>query len=509
MAAFWLVTALTEPPGPGLDPDAMSYMGAAESVAAHGTYRIPAAPWSSRDSTSVLAHFPPAFPTVIALPVRLGMTPPQSARLIEAAAAFATIVILVLLVRDAAGIAAGIAVAMALFASSAMFEVHLSVLSEPLFLACIALTLRSMARAPDRPLRAGTAAALGALTRYAGAGIVGGVALWQLIPRGEETPPLRTRVGRAAMALLPTLLLQGIWVLRTKRLSGTESIRHFALYGKLEPTLRQGGVTLAAWLLPDPGEEPLAHRPLIALAAGLVVVLLVWMGTRRAWRARRETERTMLAWRLLAACATLIVAYLGFIIVSRLLADPGIPLDQRMLAPFLLLATTMAATAIAVWWRGAAPRSARAITGAALVCWWAASVSVLSGQTSYVLTWGSDFASDQWRRSELLDWARHEGAAYPLYTNWPAAVYFHLHRPAHGLPRRGDARALAAFAGTLAARDGRALVFTVHDAEYAAPDTLRRIPGLRVVATTTDGVVLAPALAAPRRGAAPLPVSRR
>ncbi|HEX5972669.1 MAG TPA: hypothetical protein VFY85_12135, partial [Gemmatimonadaceae bacterium] len=61
--AFALVLAVTDPPGPGLDPDALSYMGAAESLVARGTYRIPTAPWTSADSTSPLAHFPPGFST--------------------------------------------------------------------------------------------------------------------------------------------------------------------------------------------------------------------------------------------------------------------------------------------------------------------------------------------------------------------------------------------------------------------------------------------------------------
>ena len=53
--AFTLVLVVTDPPGPGLDPDAMQYMGAAESLAAQGAYRIPSATWTSGDNTSPLA----------------------------------------------------------------------------------------------------------------------------------------------------------------------------------------------------------------------------------------------------------------------------------------------------------------------------------------------------------------------------------------------------------------------------------------------------------------------
>src|SRR5690349_12158648 len=85
--AFALVLAATDPPGPGLDPDAMQYMGAAESLARQGIYQIPSAPWWSADTVSALAHFPPGLPTALAIPVHFGMTPPQAARLVNALAA--------------------------------------------------------------------------------------------------------------------------------------------------------------------------------------------------------------------------------------------------------------------------------------------------------------------------------------------------------------------------------------------------------------------------------------
>src|SRR5919201_902751 len=97
VAAFALVLVVTEPPGPGLDPDAASYLGAAESLARHGTLRIPLASWASPDTTSPLVHFPPGLPIVVALPVALGMPAVQGARLVNEAAAFVTAAAIVLL----------------------------------------------------------------------------------------------------------------------------------------------------------------------------------------------------------------------------------------------------------------------------------------------------------------------------------------------------------------------------------------------------------------------------
>src|SRR5512140_3445816 len=82
-AVLWV----TRPPGPGLDPDAMSYLGAAESFVSHGTLRIPSGDWDSPDGTSPLAHSPAGFSLAVAAPVALGVPPVQAARGIEAVAA--------------------------------------------------------------------------------------------------------------------------------------------------------------------------------------------------------------------------------------------------------------------------------------------------------------------------------------------------------------------------------------------------------------------------------------
>jgi len=483
--AFALVLVVTDPPGPGLDPDALSYMGAAQSLVAHGTYRIPTAPWSSADSTSPLAHFPPGYSTALAIPMALGMAPPQAARLVDALAAAVTVATLVLVVGTATTMFAGAALGAALIVMPAMATVHLSVLSEPLFLALLALTLAAMVYAPDRPLRAGITAALGAMVRYAGASLVAAVALGAFARR----TPVRERVRRAAIAVLPALVLEGVWVVRTRLASGeSHAIRHFALYGKLGPTLRQGGSTLGDWLVPETDVEwPVPHRGLIALVAAVLLVVLIVLGARAA---RADTRGR--AWRLLRACALLVACYAAMIGVSRLVADPAIPLDERILAPFLLLVTTAAVVAIACWWCATRSRVARAAVGAAFAGWLVTSASVALDDGRFALDNGSDFAGEQWRYSPLLDWARTEGAAHPLYTNWPAAVYFHLHRTSYSLPTPDESGKLAKFVDTVRQRDGRVLVFDAPNADDPVARTMIEQAGLHVVARFADGMALAP-----------------
>jgi len=122
----------------------------------------------------------------------------------------------------------------------------------------------------------------------------------------------------------------------------------------------------------------------------------------------------------------------------------------------------------------------------------AAAASLTRNEARYALDTGSDFAGELWRKSELLQWARTEGARYPLYSNWTAVVYFYLHRPARDVPMLIESRRLGEFVDTLRVRNGRVIEFAVPGIEYATMDSLLHTRGLRVVAELRDGVVLAP-----------------
>jgi hypothetical protein len=508
LVAFALVLDITEPPSPGLDPDALAYLGSGESFALHGEFRTPTAHWPSTDSTSALSHFPPGFATAIAIPVRLGMAPMQGARLVEAAAAFVTVTMLAFLVSEATTALAGILLAAALFAMSAMHEIHVSVLSEPLFLAFVALTLAAMVHRNSTPWLGGLSAALAAMTRYAGLSMIGAVVLWSVARDG--TPAERLR--RGVWALLPAVVLEGLWFVRTKFVATAEPIRKLAFYGEVGRSIRQGATTLASWLVPDADApfdpaDAIPHRGAIAAAAGALLVVIVLTGV---WRARSAREAHLgisgsatvessagTALRLIAAAALLAVCYLGLLVVSRIVADPGIPFDERILAPVIVLATTIAATGLALWWRSTSSELPKIALCGALLGWWSAAASVTWIDARYVMSWGSDFAGDQWRRSELLDWARTEGRAHPLFTNWPVVSYFYLRRPARDVPRLNEADHLGAFADSLRARDGRVLAFDVPGVEYVPMDSLMKVPGLRVVARMRDGAVLAATSARP------------
>ena len=464
----WILSA---PPGPGLDPDAASYLGAAESLARGRGYRIPIADWRSPDSTSALAHFPPGYPTVIAAAIATGATPARAARIVNAAAAFITVAAATALVTSVAGVVAGVALAAALLVMHAVVIVHLSVLSEPLFLACLVCTVVAMERfrcAPNEHARLGAAALAG----------VAAVVLWcAALPAA-----IVVRARRVVVAVLPAGVLFGAWVVRSYLMSGAHSIRAFGTYGEFGDTLAMGFSTLVGWLVPLTADDTLPGRSWIALCLLAALLLVI---ARGALAARRTPAAATLA-----SLATLAICYVAVLVASRLLADPGIPFDERILVPLFLLATIGAAIALRAWWGGAG-RVARGVAAALLIGWFAASFRASEDDVEWLLENGSDFAQAQWTASPVLAWARANAARQPLYSNWPAAIVFHLHRAAHEVPNDSTAVLLRDFADTLRVRGGVIVAFDQPSPDQIGVTALARAPGLRAVARLADGTIFA------------------
>lgn len=469
-AAFVAVLWITRLPGPGLDPDAMSYLGAAESFAASGALRIPAGAWDSPDGTAALGHFPPGFSLALAGPVALGADPIQAGRVLEAASAAAAAGMVVWMALAAGGPAAGALAGVFLFVTPGFALDHLRVLSEPLFLALAALTLLLMWRVPGRPLVHGLVAAGASVVRYAGVSLAGAAALWALSRPGT----LRRRLGSATLALTPTAVVQVAWALRTH--AESENVRTFGIKGGLGTTLHEGWDTLTAWLVPGVG--PPVFRAVLALAVLVVVAAVLRNAARR--------ERTFFAALGLAAAC-----YAGLVLFSRLFADESIPLDERLLSPLFLFASLGVASAAGMLWRDAQP--AVRSTGALVLAVWLAASAWRTGVTVHEAReggWG--YAGVDWRQSDLVRWLRSDGAGYALFTDNPADVWFATGRRSWKLPETLDPDAVAAFGAVLRRRHGVVIGFTEPLEEMARPDELAARLGLGELARFEGGVVWGP-----------------
>jgi len=485
--ACYGVLAVTEPPGPGLDPDTMSYLGAAESLVRHGTLRIPAAHWPSADSTEALGHFPPGFPILIAIPVALGAPPVQSARGIEAAAAFATVALAVWLVGAVAGAGAGALAGAVLLVSPSFAFDHWQVVSEPLCLALLMATLALMTYS-SRPWTYGVAAAAAGLVRYAAVASTGAVALWAYAAGGSR----RERLRRAAVAAAPSVVVQTLWVLRSAAEAG--EVRSFGLRGGLGATFRELTATLGAWLAPSaPGAW---LRGGLAVVVGAVAVAVLVREARPPRLADPEPGAPLRR-RFLAAAALLAGCYAAFVTFSRLFVDATIPFDVRILSPFIVITEVAAAAALAAAW-GRSGLRVRAFAAVAALAWLAGSALATVQAVRDALDGGWGYASDESRTSRLGAWLRAEGAGHAIFSNNTATAWFFTHRPSRDLPGNLDADSLASFGRVLRAERGLLVEFPFDLDAGAPPDSLANRLGLIEMARFPDGAVWAP----PRAGGA-------
>lgn len=496
----------TAAPGPGLDPDAMSYLGAARAFVADGALRVPTAPWSSDSTTEPLSHFPPGYSLALAGPIALGADAVRAARLVQALAAGITVAAFVLALWPFAGAWGAAIGAVSLALVPSVTFVHLSVLSEPLFLMCVMLAWWSFTRRPRSAWLHGLLAAAATMVRYAGLSVAAAAALWAL---RDATASWRDRLRRAAFALAPSLLAMGAWSLTRARAAGqdAEPIRTVAVYGDWGPTLNEGLRTIAHQLAPTNEWEPV---PWLAAGATLVAMAaLVWSTVRASGEVLPDAARDDPRWEAqrtaLAAAGWLALSYVGLVVASRAFADPIIPFDFRITVPLAPLAVAAVTIVAARAWR-VISRPARVFGVLALLGWAAAAVRADRQQVVDVLADGSDFSTSDWRHSPTLAWVRTQDQARVLYTNWPCAVWFHLDRRVRGLPESLHPDSLQRFVARVRDAHGALVAWTIQSSETANTDSIVARTGLVRVATFADGAVYeAPPPSAPPGTLAPAP----
>ncbi|MFI5236015.1 MAG: hypothetical protein ACHQXA_09910, partial [Gemmatimonadales bacterium] len=420
-------------------------------------------------STAALTDYAPGFPIVLAAPIALGAPPVPAARYVQALAAGLTTAIATALLLALIGPGAAYLGALLLIAMPAMTSIHLWVLSEPLFLALLVLTLRAMIQRPARAWEHGLWAAGANLVRFAGVFLIGVVTLWAAAQPGST----RQRVKRAAFAALPGILLQGWWHFEGIAPGGGVSAATFAGLGS---ALREGAATVQEWLVPGVPDGILR----IAIAV-IVIVLLKWTAWK-ALRAKDAPREFFLGLGLFAIC------YLGMLLFARLHVVSDVPFDDRILGPLFVVLTIGVAAIIGFRWPRW-PRWLQAGTGVAIALWAAAALTVDVGQARIARAYGLGYESAEWQRSPVAQWLRTDGAARTIYSTDPAGIWFVVHRPSRLLPSTLDADTLRVFAARFAAHPSALIGFDSPFVTQVPPDSLAARLGFREAARFEHGAV--------------------
>lgn len=407
------------------------------------------------------------------MPVALGIRPTVAARWIEALAAGGTAAIAFELVGILAGAGAAALTVLFLVAMPAMTEIHLWILSEPLFILLVVATLAAMLLAPGRAWLHGLLAFLANLTRYAGVFLVGTVALWHLLRPGSR----RERAIRAATALAPGALLQAWWQLDGVAPGGGISHHVFAGSGA---ALLEGARTIEVWLAP--GVPDGALRIGLALA---LLLFLKWCGWRTLLGAERERRPFFLAILLTAFC------YLGMLLFARLHVVADVPFDDRILGPLLVVLTIGTVPILAWEWQGwGIPLRAlgATIAGAWLVgALWHDVTAVTVARAD-----GLGYESAEWIGSPLSRWLADSAQGRTIYTNDPPGVWAVTGHATRLLPSSLDRDTVRAFAARFGAAPSLIIGYDESFMPTASPDSLAHLLGLAPAARSEHGTAWAP-----------------
>ncbi|HEY6809270.1 MAG TPA: hypothetical protein VI160_10840 [Gemmatimonadales bacterium] len=458
---------ITAAPGPGLEPDSMSYVGAAQSLVRRGALRVPTAYWWEGDSTSALGSFPPGFSLAIAIPAALGVAPVPAARLVIAASAAVTAWALAAAAFEAGALAACLAAVLALFAPGVVNQ-HWIVLSEPLSYALLAVALGLMANRPDKPVRYGLVAAGANLVRYAEVACVVTAVAWAFAQQGGWG----ARIKRAVLAGLPAVVLQGAWLVYAKSVEARTPFAGVGEFHGVTRTVEQGIGRIGAWLVPSP-VLPAWGVPL-AVLLGVAILWLVHQTLRDAAPERAPAQR----W--LAVLLTFMAVYAGTLVFSRTFVGGAIEFDDRILSPLYLCGGAAVGAMLGLEWRKWG-RQGRVATAGAIVAWAAAALVVDVGQVRDMRAEGYGYEGEDWQATDFARWLRTDGGRYEIWSNDPAAVYFLTGRPARLLPMTLAADSVRRFGATFKKRPALLVQFQDAYRESADGAVLARDFGLAKV----------------------------
>lgn len=501
--AIALVVAATRH-GPGISVDSTFYLSAGRNLAdGHGLVAF--------NGTS-LTHFPPGFPVVVAMLVKLGVGAPDAARYANALA-FGTIVVLsyVLLRRH---VRSRVITAMStglIAISPSLLSISAMAWSEPLFVIVTVVLLLTLGNVLDGghgnrlPLVLGSATLvwIGFMVRYAGIALL--VLGTIVILASRFRSGLRRAIVCAAAFGALSMAVPALWMTRNVVL-GADPIGTREQSTRSAMTNTSDAIdTASKFLAPERVPSPWRVLALIALMA--VAGRVIWIVT-----ARSATSPTSVP--ALLPVVGFLVVYCAFVITSASISAVD-PVDDRLLSPLVVPFVVLIA-----WTADHLPDvvrvECRRVVSIAVVAilgvWLLGSLVRTTDLVAVGARDGAGYASSQWQNSPLMAAVARAPERSLVYSNDPFAVYFVTGRqPVYTIPARvagrsgeptGAVRKLV-----LRACEGHVLLAwsirteNLFVSPRLTPSELQRVVVLERITTTKDGILfrIAPKIDGQRR----------
>lgn len=411
--------------GIGVEADSAQYLSAAEHLLRGEGLR---AHWWD-PGAQPFTHFPPGLVFLLAALQWLGLSAEAAAWVLNGASLLALTLVAARLAQRAApeSTHAGLLGGVAILVSRDVLAVHAMVWSEPLFLAlsmgALLATVRAIETDTTRPvIIAGLLAGAAALTRYVAPTTIGACVL-SLAVLGPATMSRRLRRS-ATVAVLATTPLVSIFAWNA-RSAGNAADRQLAYHPITAEQLRIAARTVYYWVIPAGGSPWIELAVLTGVSLGLAWFVIA---LRRS-SAPRSSATMPVASIVLSIFAAGYVAFLG---TSLTFVDAQSTPDDRMLVPLVPVFAVLVAAVIAEGLGRAERRRPAAAFGVLLAV--SALLSVGTWAVRVYRT-GLFYSSPAWRESQLLARVRQLPDGALIYSNHPAAIWYHVGREVVGVPR--------------------------------------------------------------------------
>lgn len=440
------------PQGMGLSDDSIAYIAGARSILAGEGYREA---WLA--SNQPVTHFPPGFSAVLALVGINGLDPLRGTRFVNSLIFGANIFLLGLIGwRMTKSKMAGIILAALFLVNGALFRVHTTAMSEPLYIFFTLAAFLAFSQYSIQQLPAGYSikwliltailTAFAYLTRYAGLALFATVLVSLFI--FHET--WKNRLTNAGIFLAGFLPFVFAWGIRNRLLTDNATNRQLVFHPITEENIQLGLSNFAAFVLPvEAWRRALVNVQNLfsILPAVIFIVLLGWViikGSKKFFKPAVETPE------ILSFIGVLyIFGYLASILASMTLFDASTKFQLRILAPvYVSLLIVLVYFGYWLWHRQ------KVLTILFSFFIFSLSLYGFSDTLIQLRKGGQGYASFQWFDSQAMDFLDQLPDGVRIYSNQVGPVYLYTERPGYvlpdlvdpvtGLPREGYDEGVAA-----------------------------------------------------------------
>jgi 4-amino-4-deoxy-L-arabinose transferase-like glycosyltransferase len=424
------------PEGLGLSDDSIGYIAGARSILSGQGYREA---WLA--SNGPVTHFPPGFPSLLALIGLSGLDPLRGARFLNALLFGANAFLLGIIGwRMTKSQAAGVVLALLFTVNASLFNAHAVAMSEPLYIffslaAFLTFSEYFNTQKINWLIAAGVLVAFAYLTRYAGLALLA-TFLFALILLQDNW---KKRLTSAAIFVSSTIPFLVGWAIRNKAIADNATNRTLVYHPLSAENIETGIYNISEFLVPvEEWRRILIKIPnfffiFIAIITFVLLIWVVYKGLKKFFKPTTEQPEI-----LSFTNGLYFFGYLASIFSSMMLFDASTKFKLRILSP-VYVALLILLVLLGHWaWQKRSTVLRGIITLAAIV------ILALSAYDTSIFVvklhkGGQGYASFKWYDSEAMDFLRQLPKGTRIYTNQPGPVYLYTNRPSYVLPDLVDA----------------------------------------------------------------------